>query len=174
MDHRISTTVKDMEAVREFTVKDSGERKKFDSGMVRDTVAGKVDWWRVFIGPILERLAIHVTKGAVKYPDVKPGVPNWTLASGPEELQRFRESACRHFVQWLHGDMDEDHAAAVVFNINGAEYVKDKLLRLPNSTEKGDRPGVGEPIRVEMRGGAVEMPSPEEVLRRVRRMEQKS
>ena len=112
-----------------YEVKDSGERQQFASGMMRDTQTGKTDWWRVFIGPMLERLAIHVTKGAVKYPDVALGVPNWTLATGEEELHRFRASAARHFVQWLRGDQDEDHAAAVVFNINGAEYVRDKLGR---------------------------------------------
>lgn len=112
---------------RRFEVKDSGERKQFDSGMVRDTAAGKLDWWRVYVGPMLKRLAVHVTKGAVKYPDVKPGVPNWTLAAGPEELQRYRESAARHFAQWMDGDQDEDHAAAVVFNLNGYEYVKERM-----------------------------------------------
>ena len=113
--------------MNEFVVKDSWKRQEFSGGMVRDTQEGKIDWWRVLIGPIVRRLAIHVTKGATKYPDVEPGIPNWTLAAGEEEYKRFRASACRHFVQWYEGDRDEDHAAAVVFNINGAEYVKDKL-----------------------------------------------
>jgi hypothetical protein len=43
------------------------------------------------------------------------------------EYERFQESAARHFEQWLEGENDEDHAAAVFFNINGAEYVKAKL-----------------------------------------------
>jgi hypothetical protein len=105
--------------------------------MVRDTAAGKIDYWRVFIGPILERLAVHVTKGAAKYPDVAPGVPNWTLAAGPEEQQRYRASAARHFVQWMRGDQDEDHAAAVVFNINGYEYVTEKLrMATPDAADR--------------------------------------
>ena len=111
-----------------FVVKDSGERKEFASGMVRDTTAGKLDWWRLLVGPMARRLVAHVTKGAAKYPDVRPGVPNWTLAAGEQELARFKDSAFRHFVQWYEGDVDEDHAAAVVFNINGAEYVKEKLV----------------------------------------------
>jgi hypothetical protein len=45
-------------------------------------------------------------------------------ASGDSESERFKESAVRHFFQWLNGDVDEDHAAAVFFNINGFEYVK--------------------------------------------------
>ena len=109
-----------------FQVKDSGARERFDSGMVRDTAEGKIDWLRVFDGPMLKRWAEHLTKGAKKYPNVKPGVPNWTLATGDAEYHRFRESAIRHFIQWLNGETDEDHAAAVLFNINGAEYVKGK------------------------------------------------
>jgi hypothetical protein len=95
--------------------------------MVRDTTEDKIDYLNVRFGPMLKRWAAHLTKGRLKYPDPKPGVPNWTLASGEEELQRARQSAARHFEQWLVGDQDEDHAAAVYFNINLAEYVKDQL-----------------------------------------------
>lgn len=115
------------EVKTEFRVKDSGAREKFGSGMVRDTQAGKVDYWRGFVGPMFERLCAHVTKGAVKYPDVTPGVPNWTLAAGEEEMARFKASAARHFYQWFRGDSDEDHAAATLFNINGYEFVRGKI-----------------------------------------------
>lgn len=111
----------------EFTVKDSGERKQFSSGMVRDTARGKVQWHRVAEGPMLRRWAEHLTKGAEKYPDLPDGRANWTLAEGSEELTRFRESAFRHFMQWFLGETDEDHAAAVFFNINGAEYARERL-----------------------------------------------
>jgi hypothetical protein len=110
-----------------FTVKDSGERAQFSSGMVRDTQEGKLDYWRVLNGPLVERLAAHLTRGASKYPDVEPEKPNWTLAAGEAEYYRFRASAFRHFMQWWRGDTDEDHFAAVIFNLNGAEYVREKL-----------------------------------------------
>lgn len=103
----------------DFTVKDSGAREEFESGMVRDTTEGKIDYSLVLDGPMFRRLAIHLTKGALKY-----AKRNWMKARGQEELDRFRESALRHFLQWYDGDTDEDHAAAVIFNINGAEYVK--------------------------------------------------
>lgn len=109
-----------------FEVKDSGQRAEFASGMVRDVTTGKVEWHRAFDGPMMERYARHLTVAKAKYPDIAPGVPNWTLAAGDEERERFRQSAFRHFMQWFRGDTDEDHAAAVYFNINGAEYVKDK------------------------------------------------
>ena len=105
----------------EFAVKDSGKRRQFDSGMVRDTTEGKTDYSLVLDGPMFERWATHLTKGAVKYEK-----RNWMQAAGADELARFRESAFRHFLQWYRGETDEDHAAAVMFNINGAEYVKGK------------------------------------------------
>ncbi len=113
----------DQEAdVNDFKVKDSGQRQEFASGMVRDVTTGKVDYSLVLDGPMFERWAVHLTKGAEKY-----AKRNWMLAAGEAERERFRESALRHFLQWYRGETDEDHAAAVMFNINGAEYVKGKL-----------------------------------------------
>ncbi len=108
-----------------FTVKDSGQRQQFESGMQRDVTTDKVRYDLCFDGPMFERLAVHLTKGAVKY-DAR----NWMKAASHEEMMRFRESAVRHFVQWLQGAVDEDHAAAVMFNINGYEYVKEKMAAL--------------------------------------------
>lgn len=108
----------------EFQVKDSGERQKFASGMVRDVTGGKTDYTLVLDGPMFERWAAHLTKGAEKY-----AKRNWMKASGREELERFKESALRHLLQWFAGDTDEDHAAAVFFNINGAAYVRDRLAK---------------------------------------------
>ena len=105
--------------MNEFAIKDSGARMQFDSGMVRDITEGKVRYDLVLDGPMFERWAEHLTKGAQKY-----APRNWMKAEGEAELARFRESAFRHFLQWFRGDTDEDHASAVFFNINGAEYVK--------------------------------------------------
>lgn len=102
-----------------FEVKDSGERLEFESGMVRDTNEGKIRYDLVLDGPMFERWAEHLTKGTTKYE-----ARNWMKAEGEAELNRFRESALRHFIQWYRGDTDEDHGAAVFFNINGAEYTK--------------------------------------------------
>lgn len=106
----------------EFTVKDSGVREKYRSGMVRDVTTDKIDYSLVLDGPMFKRWAQHLTLGAKKY-----SKRNWMKASGQEELDRFNESALRHFIQWFYGDKGEDHAAAVFFNINSAEYVKEKL-----------------------------------------------
>jgi len=105
-----------------FLVKDSGQRATFSGGMVRDTAEGKADYTLITDGPMFDRWAEHLTKGAVKYTK-----RNWMKAEGETEYERFRESAFRHFMQWFRGHVDEDHASAVFFNINGAEYVKAKL-----------------------------------------------
>ena len=115
-----------------FGIKDSGKRMEFESGMVRDVTEGKTRFDLVYDGPMLRRWAEHLTKGAEKY-DAR----NWMKAAGKEEYERFRESAARHFSQWYYGDLDEDHGAAVFFNINGAEYVKlglDPIMFVPRGT----------------------------------------
>jgi hypothetical protein len=105
-----------------FIVRDSGARQQFASGMVRDVETDKPDYTLVVDGPMMERWAAHLTKGAQKY-----AARNWMQANGEEEYERFRRSAFRHFLQWMAGEDDEDHAAAVFFNINGAEYAKERL-----------------------------------------------
>jgi hypothetical protein len=87
--------------------------------MQRDVQEGKTLYHLTRSGPMYKRWAELLTRGAEKYDE-----DNWMKADSPEELARFRASAVRHFEQWLAGDTDEDHAAAVMFNINGAEYVK--------------------------------------------------
>jgi len=133
-----------------FTVKDSGAREQYASGMVRDTASDKTFWSLVYDGPMLKRWAVHLTKGAIKY-----AKRNWMKAAGDAELERAIDSAARHFAQWMAGERDEDHAAAVFFNINLAEYIRalplrkdpspqaveDALRQLPD-TRRWDRPGV--------------------------------
>ena len=108
----------------EFTIKDSGKREEFTGGMVRDTAVDKIDYTLILDGPMFKRWAVHLTNGAKKY-----AKRNWMKAEGEAERNRFRESAVRHFVQWLDGDRDEDHAAAVIFNINGVEFIDENRER---------------------------------------------
>lgn len=111
----------------DFKVKDSGKRETYQSGMVRDLTEGKVDFSLIYDGPMMKRWAEHLTKGAVKY-----SKRNWMKANGNAELERFRESAARHFHQWMNGEIDEDHAAAVFFNLNCYEYLKEKMKNVNN------------------------------------------
>ena len=129
---------------REFVTKDSGVREQYSTGMQRDTEAGKPRFTLLFpkILPYAQNLIVRtaelLSRGAEKYK-----TRNWEDARTPEELERYLSSAFRHFVQWQEsitgpcectidelGDRNddcelhsEDHAAAVLFNIMGAEYV---------------------------------------------------
>ena len=113
-----------------YLTKDSGKRLNFKSGMVRDIDNDKTRWDSVADGPMLRRWAELLTRGKDKYPDAEDGTANWLKATNKEELLRFRQSAFRHFMQWYYNEDDEDHAAAVFFNINGYCYVEDKIKNL--------------------------------------------
>lgn len=127
-----------------FTVKDSGKREEYASGMRRDTQEGKPRFDLVipldlpFDQQMLTRWAMHMTLGAKKYGD-----RNWELATGAEEYERFRGSALRHLLQWFSGMRDEDHAAAVFFNITAAEYVRARM-------EKYDLPDLPDEPQAEL------------------------
>lgn len=114
-----------------FVTKDSGARQQFESGMQRDTQDGKARFDLLFPLDVpydeqfLTRVAELLARGAEKYDS-----RNWEQAEGPEEMERFKASAFRHFVQWMAGDQDEDHAAAVVFNLLGYETTAWKFNRV--------------------------------------------
>lgn len=109
----------------QYETKDSGERATFDTGMVRDVTTGKPRFDLIspaelpYEQTMTYRHAMLMARGAEKYGD-----RNWEQAETAEEQARFRESAYRHFMQWYHGETDEDHASAVYFNVAGTEYVK--------------------------------------------------
>lgn len=93
----------------EFTsVKDSGQRQSFDTGAVRDTQEGKPRY-DLIPATALHRLAIHYANGAKKYGD-----RNWEKGI---PASRCIASALRHLYAWIRGQTDEDHLAAVLFNI---------------------------------------------------------
>lgn len=111
-----------------YQTKDSGKRQDYSSGMRRDLQESKPRFGDLIIDAmpyedqLLTRWAELRQRGAVKYGD-----KNCELANTPEELERFRQSAIRHFFQWYCGETDEDHSAATLFNIQMAEMVKWKL-----------------------------------------------
>ncbi len=127
-----------------FVVKDSGARQEFDSGMVRDTEEGKLDHNIIEYGPMKLRWIEHLCLARAKYPDVAPGIPNWTQAESIEEFARFLASAARHFDVWRAARLlelthwgtsgtfipvttPEDEAAGVFFNVNGVEFVRSRV-----------------------------------------------
>jgi hypothetical protein len=85
---------------------------------------------------MIDRWADLMSRGARKYT-----ARNWEKAATVEEFARFLESAQRHMEQWIKclttGQEDgEDHAAAVLFNIQGAEFVLWRLTELQGLTLK--------------------------------------
>lgn len=104
-----------------YLTKDSGERQSFATGMVRDVQKGKARFDLVY-KPLYWRWAELMARGAEKY-----GERNWEKAATQAEMDRFKASAERHLQQYLRGDRDEDHAAAVIFNLAGAEYVRERM-----------------------------------------------
>lgn len=109
-------------------MKDNGQRQQYSSGMVREPESGKPRFDLMlprgipFDEQMLTRFAVQMSKGADKY-DVR----QWEQANSAEELDRYLSSAFRHFMQWYMGEDDEDHAAALMFNITAAEAVKYKM-----------------------------------------------
>lgn len=126
----------------EFQTKDSGKRENFGGGMVRDTQTGKPRYdlcWK----PLYRRWAELMGRGAEKY-----GANNWMKACDEEAYERFKASAERHLMQYLEGDRTEDHAAAVIFNLAGAEFVKGVLPNAKKDTGSSsgtvnNHPGLG-------------------------------
>lgn len=115
---------------KQFVTKDSGKRQNYKSGMRRDLQEGKprfdliVPLTEKYDETLIHRWAMLLERGMVKY-----GYRNWEKADSEEELIRFKSSAMRHFMQWFSNEEDEDHAAAVLFNINAAEYLKNKMRK---------------------------------------------
>jgi hypothetical protein len=74
---------------------------------------------------MLKRWAEVYGRGAVAH-----GENNWQKACTESDLRGFERSAFHHFMMWLNGENpEEDHAAAIFFNVAGAEHVKAKLSR---------------------------------------------
>lgn len=109
---------------------DSGKRDVTASGYQRDTQEGKPRFALMFPKGIpykqqmITRFAALLGRGIEKY-----GYRNWEKADIPEDLDRFQESALRHLIQWMTGEVDEDHAAAVLFNVMAHETIKLKLAQ---------------------------------------------
>lgn len=114
-----------------YEIQDSGARESLGvDGGIRDTEEGKLDFSNLFVWfePMGTRYVAHMTQGREKYPDPEPGIPNWTLFPATEEvLARTLRSLDRHYKAYREGKQDEDHAAAILFNLNLAERINERL-----------------------------------------------
>ena len=120
----------------DYITKDSGAREEYDSGMRRDTQQGKPRFDLVlteaqpYEAQMLTRYARLLARGAEKYDD-----RNWELGEGKPEEQRAWGSALRHLLQAAAGETDEDHPAAVWFNVQAAEYFRWKRQVQPDAID---------------------------------------
>ncbi len=112
-------------------VKDSGERTQFSTGSQRDSQEGKGRFDLIPLLPI-ERLAQHFENGARKYDD-----DNWKKG---QPLRQYVNSAMRHLYKMSEGWLDEDHAAAVMWNAAAFIWTKDAIDRGVLPAELDDIP----------------------------------
>ena len=112
-------------------VKSSGKTQEFSSGAHRDSQEGK---GRFDLIPTIawKRLAQHYEIGANKY-----GEDNWKKGM---PLKRFLDSAFRHLIKCLDSEGDEDHEAAVLWNMCGFMYTKNAIERGVLPQELDDLP----------------------------------
>ena len=102
-------------------IKDSGERREFETGAVRDMQEGK---GRLDLLPAcaILRLARHYEAGAAKYEE-----RNWEKGIN---IHSFIDSALRHLMKYLDGQDDEDHLCAAAWNLMGAMWTEEKRPEL--------------------------------------------
>ena len=89
-------------------IKDSGERREFTTGAVRDIQEGKGRMDLLPWAAIME-VSKHCEAGAIKYGEhnVDKGIPTHSLV----------DSALRHTAKYLEGWDDEPHLLAAAWNL---------------------------------------------------------
>lgn len=122
-------------------LRDSGERREFGTGSVRDRAAGK-GTPHLLPFRAVELAAKQMERGAAKY-----SARNWELG---QPLSSYFDSAFRHLTKHWQGWTDEPHLDAFVWNAlcyaETAERIR--LGILPR--ELDDRPTIGCPTTDEM------------------------
>ena len=107
------------------TVQTSGADRQFSTGAHRDAAGGK---GRFDLLPVyaLMRLAKHYENGSVRHGD-----RNWERGM---PLSSYTDSAFRHLVKFMDGSRDEDHLAAVLWNVSGYLWTEREIRegRLPD------------------------------------------
>jgi hypothetical protein len=98
-----------------MTIKDSGHRRHFGSGAVRDMAYGK---GRMDLLPweAIVEVSKHCEEGALKYGErnCEKGIPVHSLI----------DSAFRHLAKYTMGETDEPHLRAAAWNILFAIYME--------------------------------------------------
>jgi len=111
---------------------DSKKKKVYSTGAKRDVQDGK-GRFDLIPGYALQRLADHYENGARKYSE-----RNWEKGI---PISRFVDSAFRHLNKWTQGYDEEDHLAAVAWNVFGLMWTQEMIRRklLPGTLWAGMR-----------------------------------
>jgi hypothetical protein len=107
---------------------DTGERRKFETGAVRDASRGKGHFHS--IPPLaLRKLAKRFEDGAAKYSE-----NNWMKGI---PLSAYVDSIERHFLAIQEGLTDEDHAGALIWNACCMAWTDEEIRagRLPEELD---------------------------------------
>lgn len=112
------------------TLKDSGERRQFDSGAIRDRAAGK-GRFDLIPTQLLFRLARHYEAGSIKYSD-----RNWEKGM---PISVYIDSALRHMFKYIAGWNDEDHLAAAIWNLAAIMFMEDEMPHLQDLPDRIDK-----------------------------------
>ena len=105
----------------ELKLKDSGFREVYTSGAQRDNRDGK-GRFDLIAGQGLLRLSRLYEAGALKYSG-----RNWEKGMN---ISRYVDAAFRHLTKYMMGCDDEDHLAAVAFNVFAIMHHESELPEL--------------------------------------------
>lgn len=90
------------------SVKDSGERRTYETGAVRDRAIGK-GRFDLLPPKSIKRVAQHFENGIEKY-----GERNWEKGIN---ISDYIDSSLRHIFCYLDGENEEDHLSAATWNL---------------------------------------------------------
>lgn len=102
---------------------------KFKTGAIRDTQEGKEDYIETFSWSALKRHAVYMTGKKQKYGagNFKKGIP----------VENYEQSLMRHVQKYFENkyeggtiEVNEDHLAAILFNVFGIMHEEDRLKKL--------------------------------------------
>lgn len=104
------------------------KRTQFESGAVRDSQEGKVDFVETVSFTAHERYARYMTGKKEKYGDgnFKKGIP---ISSYEKSLLRHVDKYFRNKYEDGNDEPDEDHLAAMRFNIDGIMLEEERLKK---------------------------------------------
>ena len=150
----------------EYVTRDSGEKAVHSDGVQRDTQNGKTLFTLLFPKgvPMAQQLMVRVaklyTRGAEKYGD-----RNWENSRSADTLAHHEDALWRHFMNFYFGIQDgEDHAAAIVWNINAVELNRRNLQGSEVKQEITPENITDEQARAAFKAASISLNAPQSAL----------